>query len=149
MKQGGIAQYKDYRHKLSKRSAHHRVKRSQQLLEAQRLLDSHNVDTNERQEHREKSELTYETDNQGVPRDQTNANFADYVNQNNVQVVTKKNVEHQKVPYKMSHESKSDVSNSLLKRGDRCNIDSSIQGYSTQEVFWGDKMKSNDEVDER
>lgn len=143
MKQGGIAQYKDYRHKLSKRSAHHRVKRSQQLLEAQRLLDSHNVDTNERQEHGEKSKLIYETGNQGVSRDQTNANFGDYVNQNNRQVATKKNV-----PYKMSHESKSE-SNSLPKRGDRHNIDSSIQGYSTQEVFLGDKMKSNDEVDER
>ena len=33
---------------MSKRSAHHRVKRNQQLLEAQRLLESHSMDSKPR-----------------------------------------------------------------------------------------------------
>lgn len=42
----GIPQYNDFRHKMSRKSAHHRVKRNQQMIEAQRLLESHTMSKN-------------------------------------------------------------------------------------------------------
>ena len=63
MKQG-IPQYNDIRHQMS-RSTHHRVKRNQKMIEAQRLLENHVMTDNSRHKNRkfiEKSNVVHHTE---------------------------------------------------------------------------------------